>query len=136
MSSDDLVEIRRSIESHERRISNLENMMKEGPTGLTKALSIKEFMIEKQPTKDLDKTAVAGYYLEHYRNVSPFNIRDLVDLFGEAREPIPNNINDAVNKNIEKGLIMESKQKKDKKKTWTLTATGERIVENGFKKDK
>ena len=31
---------------------------------------------------------------------------------------------------------MEAKEKKDKLKTWTLTSTGERFVENGLKKEK
>ena len=47
---------------------------------------------------------------------------------------MPANINDAVNKNIEKGYIMDAK-KKDSKKAWTLTATGERFVENDLKEE-
>lgn len=136
MPSDEIGEIKRTVEAHEKRISDLETLIKEKPASARKELSIKEFILQKKATRDLDKTMAVGYYLEHNRNISPFNIKDLEQLFGEAKEPLPKNINDAVNKNIEKGFIMESKEKKDKKKTWALTATGERYVENGFKEEK
>ncbi len=136
MASEEIEEIRRTIEAHEKRISDLETLIKEKPASVRKELSVKEFILQKKATRDLDKTIAVGYYLEHNRNVSPFNIKDLEQLFREAKEPLPKNINDAVNKNIEKGFTMESKEKKDKKKTWTLTATGDRYVENGFKEEK
>lgn len=76
-----------------------------------------------------------GYYLEHYKDISPFNAKDLEDGFREARESVPKNINLMVIRNIEKGRMMEAEQKKDDLKSWTLTNTGERAVEEGFKKE-
>jgi hypothetical protein len=134
MSTDELPEIKRIVEEHERRIAHLESPAKEKPTKPVKQLSIKEFVLQKRPPTDLDKILVVGYYLERYRNVSPFIAKDLEELFIEAKEPVPANINDAVNKNIEKGYIMDAK-KKDSKKAWTLTATGERFVENDLKEE-
>jgi len=134
MLTDELPEIKRILEEHERRIAHLESLAKEKPTKPVKQLSIKEFILQKRPLTDLAKTLVLGYYLERYRNVSPFIVKDLQELFIEAKEPVPVNINDAMNKNIEKGYIMDAKRK-DNKKAWTLTATGERFVENDLKEE-
>jgi hypothetical protein len=43
-------------------------------------------------------------------------------------------MNDAVNKNIGRGFFMEAAEKKDSKKAWQLTATGERFVETEMRK--
>lgn len=133
-STNEFSEIRKKIEEHEKRISDLENLAKEKPQQLKK-FSPKEFILQKKPQDDLQKTLVLGYYLEHYRAISPFAAKDLEKIFREAKEPIPKNINDNVNKNIGKGFMMDAESKKDKKKAWTLTGTGERFVENGVKEE-
>ena len=133
MSSEDLSEIKRTVQALEKRISNLEGLVKQKPTLTDKELSIKEFILEKKPSSDLNKTITVAFYLERYRKVSPFSIKDLEQLFREAREPIPKNISDAVNKNIAKGFIMKTDKKKEGLTTWTLTSSGERFVENGLR---
>jgi isocitrate/isopropylmalate dehydrogenase len=111
--SDELDEIKKILSEHERRISNLENLVRSKPKKVEKHLSIKEFLLMKQPKKDVDKTLAIGYYLEHYKNISPFNAKDLENGFKEAREPPPKNINLTVIRNVEKGYIMEADEKKD-----------------------
>jgi hypothetical protein len=133
-STNELGEIRKKIEEHEKRISDLENLGKENAQQLKK-FSPKEFILQKKPRDDLQKTLVLGYYLEHHRAISPFTAKDLEKTFGEAKEPVPKNINDNVNKNIGKAFMMDAESKKDKKKAWTLTGTGERFVENGLKEE-
>lgn len=135
MPANEIDTIRKTLDQHEKRISHLESMAKTRPAEFKKELSIKEFILQKGATSDLAKTLAVGYYLERYRKVCPFNAKDLEELFMEAKEPVPTNINDAVNKNIERGYIMEAKEKKEGKKAWTLTATGERFVENNLKKE-
>jgi len=83
----------------------------------------------------VEKTLVVAYYLEHFRNISPFNAKDIEELFREVKEKPPDNINYKVIKNIEKGHLMESEEKKDDLKSCTLTTTGERFVENGLKRE-
>jgi hypothetical protein len=39
-------------------------------------------------------------------------------------------MNDAVNKNIARGFLMEAAGKKDAKKAWCLTSTGEKYLED------
>jgi hypothetical protein len=63
--------------------------------------------------------------------MSQFNIKDLAECFRSAKEPAPANINDKVNSNIQKGYMMEEKEKKDKLTAWVLTNSGEKFVEGG-----
>lgn len=134
MSTDEMKAIKKTLGEHERRISALENVAQKKPSAL-KAVSVKEFLLQRRPQGDVQKTLVLGYYLEHYRSTSPFNADDLKKLFREAKEIVPDNINDKVNMNIAKGLMMEAGTKKDNKKAWTLTGSGERHVENGLRKE-
>ena len=100
-----------------------------------KPLSLKEFLKEKKP-KGYTQTALAiGFYFENYESLSSFNVDDLGLGFSAAKETQPKNLNNTVNQNISNGYMMECKAKKDKKKTFVLTATGETFVENNFKKE-
>jgi len=132
MSGEDISEVERILEDHERRISALEGMP-EKIKSEGKKLSIKEFMLTKNPIDDVQRTLVIGYYLERFEGVDKFNARDLAEGFRSAREPLPGNINDKVNSNIEKGHMMEAKEKKDKRKAWVLTNSGETFVEDELK---
>ena len=130
MTADELGGMKRILEQHEKRISDLENLAKSKPAMTRKELSVRELILQKRPRSDVEKALVLGYYLEHYRNVSHFNGSDLEELFREAKEIVPSNINDKVNKNVQRGFITEAKEKKDELKSWTLTSTGERYVES------
>jgi hypothetical protein len=134
MSREDIEDLRKSIQAHEKRISHLESVLKERPPQTAKGISVKEFILDKKPSGDPNKTVTIGFYLERHRKVSPFTIKDLEQLFREAREPVPTNLNDVVNQNISKGFMMETETKKDGRKAWTLTATGEKFVEDGLSK--
>lgn len=120
------------VRDHERRISALEGSTQK-IKNKGKELSIKEFILAKNPADDVQKTLVIGYYLEHFGGASAFNARDLTEGFRSAREPVPGNINDKVNLNITKGYMMPVKEKKDKLKAWILTNSGERFVEEDLK---
>jgi hypothetical protein len=130
MRVDELNEIKRTLQQHDKRISYLENLAESRPTGIRKKLSAREWLLQKRPKSDVEKVLALGYYLEHYRNTSSFNRSELEGLFREAKEIVPRNINDKVNKNIEKGFMMGAKENKDELKSWTLTSTGEEFVEN------
>jgi len=88
----------------------------------------------KELNKETQKTLVLGYYLEHSEGMESFNATDLETMFRSAKEKLPKNINDTVNKNIVRGLIMEAREKKEGKKAWILTSTGEKYVESELKK--
>ncbi len=132
----DLEEIKTIIAQHEKRISSLETMLGSKPATSQKGISVKEFILEKQPNSDVQKTLVVAYYLENYKDVSPFNLDDLEVLFQKAKELVPENLNDKLNKNIAKGYIEEAEDKKDGKKAWSLTRTGKSHVEDDLGKEK
>jgi len=129
-------EIKRILDDHERRIKALEGSPKPDTKKTMKQISIKEFLLTKEPKDDIQKTLVIGYYLEKYENLNCFNVKDLENGFREAKEKIPENINDKVNQNIKNGYMMGSKEKKDNFKAWNLTNSGERFVDNDLKKEK
>jgi hypothetical protein len=136
MAPEDTAEIKNTLEQHEKRLVRLENLLESKPKEYRKELSIGEFMLAKKAESDVDKVLVMGYYLEHYRDTTSFNVEDLEKGFREAKETFPANINLAVIGNIKKGRIMEDKEKKDKKKAWILTGSGTQFVENELGKSK
>lgn len=101
---------------------------------LQKKVSAKEFLITKKFKSEAQRTLVLGYYLEHMEDMPSFNISDLAAIFQSAREKRPANMNDAVNRNVARGLLMEATGKKDSKKVWILTSTGEKYVEEELNK--
>jgi DNA-binding ferritin-like protein len=124
-----LNELKKRIDDHEKRIAALEGSPVKKPQSEMKKLSIKEFLLDKKPENDVQKTLAIGYYLEHLEGLNGFNIKDLAEGFRSAKEPAPTNINDKVNSNIQKGYMMEEKEKRDKLSTWVLTNSGEKFIE-------
>jgi hypothetical protein len=128
----ELNEIKDLLEEHEKRIQRLESLFKESPSRTKKQDSIKEFIISKKPKNDVQKTLIIGYYLENYLDMGFFNKNDLLKAFSEAKEKAPpkDKIYDKIDANVGKGFMMVSPEKKDNKKAWVLTNTGEKFVEN------
>ncbi|MCW1296718.1 MAG: hypothetical protein OH319_03490 [Candidatus Parvarchaeota archaeon] len=128
-------DIKKMLENHERRISELEKLILSKPEIVKKKTSLKEFLLFKKPKDDVQKTLAISYYLEKYEGLTSVNAKDLEDGFRLAKEKVPKNINYKVIRNIQQGYMMEAKEKKDNLKAWSLTGSGERFVENGFKKE-
>ncbi len=123
----------------EQRIEKLENeifggvISKDATESKIKKISIKEFLLSKKTDNtdnDVKRTLLIAYFFEKFENLSSFNSEDLKNGFRNAKIKIPLNINDKVNINISNGHMMEIQEKKDAKKAWILTATGEKFVEN------
>ncbi|HEV2120514.1 MAG TPA: hypothetical protein VGS11_10505 [Candidatus Bathyarchaeia archaeon] len=131
--SKEIERLKELVADLDTRVSKLESPSEPIPSAGTKKLSIREFMLQKGVSTDTDKVVVLGFYLERFSALQSFNITDLEAAFKEAREPVPKNINETVNKNIRKGYIMEAGEK-DSKKAWTLTNSGESFVDNGASK--
>ncbi len=139
--------IENRISSLESRMSLLEKLAKEhfaeGSDGVTvsrkpkfkesKPLSIREFLLSKKAQSATKKTLAICFFLERYDLLSEFNVADIEAGFRAAREQVPKNINDLVNKNVVQGFVMEAKHKRDGKKCWSLTNSGEIFVETGLK---
>ena len=135
---DDIKKILAKLDALEKRISRIEESNSGTATDdsgvmLKKKLSLKEFLLSKNPTDDVKKTLAIAYYLEKYDGLSLFNINDLEGAFEHAKEKKPININDKVNMNIRNGYMEKSSEKKDSRKAWYVTNTGEAFVQNDFK---
>jgi hypothetical protein len=131
-ASKDIAELKKRIQDHEERISELEKLLQAKPSSISKKISIKEFILTKNATDDHRRTLTIGYFLEKHGGSSSFNATDIKKGFREAKIKPPQNINDKVNKNIAKGYMMEAAEEKDNKKAWVLTNTGEKTIENNF----
>jgi hypothetical protein len=130
MNAEDIVARLNSLES---RVAKLEDASGPGTQrGVThvKKTSAKEFLLNKAVKSEVQKVLALAYFLERHESLAVFNVPDLENIFRSAREKLPKNMNDAVNKNIARGFIMEAAEKKDSKKAWNLTGSGERFVES------
>lgn len=123
------------IEKLENRVVDLEQLIKGSnkKIGAKKSVSIKEFMLSKSPKDDVQRTLLIGYYLEKYRNFENFVSKDLEEGFSNSKESIPENMSDKIAKNIRKGHLMELPKGKGRKRSLTVTNSGETFVESGFK---
>lgn len=106
------------------------------PVSKKKKSSVKEFLMAMRLNSDTKKVIALGYFLEYVEGMASFNVNDLEEVFRSAKEKKPGNINDSVNKNIARGFLMEATEKKESKKAWVLTNTGEQFIENIFKESK
>lgn len=127
--SKDTAERLNDLESRLERIEQLLTGPAAVRTDKQKPMSAKEFLQTKKITSDTQKAVTLGYFLEHLGGMESFNVADLEGAFRSAKEKVPQNMNDAVNKNIARGFIDEASEKKGSKKAWYLTSTGERYVE-------
>ena len=137
---DDIKSLNEKVDQLELRVTALETLLvgkkHETEAKLPKKLSIKEFILLKKPSGDVEKSLAVAYYLEKHEDMNSFNVEDLGNYYGLAKEPTPANLNDKINMNIRKGHLIEAKEKKNGKKAWIITNTGEQFVENNFKERK
>jgi len=136
MSNGETVEIKKRLEELERRVTTLETSTQARPAPVEKGISIKEFILSKKPKNDVQRTLTIGYYLEKHQRLPSFNVKDIENAFRAAKEKVPKNIPDTIQKNVSKGHMTEAKEKKENLKAYYLTNTGEQFVENDFKKSK
>ncbi len=136
-----VAEIRKVLQEHEARIAKLESILTGGISAPAsrvrrKSLAIREFLREKKPRTSVERTLTVAYYLEQHQQVDGFTVDEVEGGFRSAKEPAPSNTHAFINQNIKNGHIMECKQKKNGRKTFVLTSSGEELVENGFDKQK
>jgi len=137
---EDIKSISKKVLDLEKRIGALEILVGGEKSNTiaspAKKLSVKEFILLKKPSGDVQKSLAIAYYLEKNEDMRSFNVEDLAHYFQLAKEPTPENLNDKINMNIKKGHVMEAKEKKENKKAWVITNTGEQFVDNNFKETK
>jgi hypothetical protein len=92
--------------------------------------SLAEFIIAKgNPNEHTDIEVLCAYWLLKKENMNSYNATDIKNCYDKARIAKPTNINDIMNTIQSSGHIMEVSEKKDGKKAWVITGTGEKYVE-------
>ncbi|MDA4134078.1 MAG: hypothetical protein OK441_00730 [Thaumarchaeota archaeon] len=146
-SQDALARVEALLQEHERRIKSLEQKAGVGESVVQqlppqpvqpapvapKVHSIRQFMVEKSPTDDVQRSLVIGYYLEKQSGLASFNAKDIEKGFLDSREKVPGNVADKILKNVWKGHMMQVKDDKDSLKAYVLTNAGTKFVESGIK---
>jgi hypothetical protein len=92
--------------------------------------SLAEFIKSKgSPSEHTDIEVLCAYWLLKKENMISYNVADIQNCYDEARIAKPANINGIMNRIQESGYIMAVKEKKDGKKAWVITGTGEKYVQ-------
>ena len=105
------------------------------PKGFGK-LSAAEFVLKYQIKKHTDLVLGFGYYIEKVKGMDKFTPADITSCYYEAKLEA-SNTSQMIIQNIKRGFLMGAKgsEKGAKgKKYYTLTQSGLKFVENGFKK--
>lgn len=89
-----------------------------------RAMSPKEFMMNKRPQSDIDRVACLAYYLTHYRDMPHFKTFDLSKLNTEAAQIKLSNPAKAVDNATQTGLLVPASRG-----TKQISAMGEVYVQ-------
>lgn len=99
-----------------------------------KKLSLKEFLLERPPTTDIQRTLAIGYFLENKTGMTAFTRGDLEKGYADAKESSPSNIGMNIQRCIKHGHLMEAENNKDGKVAYVVTRSGEQFVASGYNK--
>ncbi len=129
-------DIRQRLEDLEKRVAELERESAElnssanvSPASpVSKKLSIREFIDNFKPGNNIEKVLAIAYYKEIMQGIKLFTVKDLESGFKEAKEQAPENVNLPILNNVQKGFLMETEIAGSKLKTWELTNSGIKTV--------
>ena len=128
-----------AIKSLEIRVTKIEtgaaaDNKGSGRTKARKKTAIKEFLLENPPPDDIRRTLAVGYFLENNEGMSSFTNANLLQGYSDAKESPPSNISVNIGHCIKQGHLMEANEKKNNKKAYVVTRSGEQFVESRYKK--
>lgn len=89
---------------------------------------VSEFLAGMNIATHTDRIVAIIYYNYHKSN-QPTTITELEEAYSNARVRPPRNFSDLLASCIRRGYVVESKDKKEGKKAWQITPTGEKFVE-------
>jgi hypothetical protein len=130
-----------AIRTLEARVARIESGSSHASVGekaaeptTSKKLSLKEFLLERPPTTDIQRTLAVGYFIETHAGMASFTKADLEKGYRDAKEPVPSNIGVNIKHCIKNGHMMEAEEKKNNKAAYIITRRGEQFVAAGYKK--
>ena len=91
--------------------------------------SVNEFMVSLAVSSHLDRIVAILYHNLRYADTDRMTSDEVLDTYGRLRERRPANLSDLIGKCSRKGHIIEASEKKDGKKAWQITPTGEGHIE-------
>lgn len=99
---------------------------------ISKTTSLVSFLKQKGLDKSHAERVIGmAYYLDKYKGIDPFNVKDIEKTYEEARIKPPKNLTDIVSKQAKRReLLIEAKEKKDGLKSWRISANGIDYVES------
>lgn len=119
----ELLELKRPVEAKQPIITGEVQLTDAG-----KKYSLAEFLKTKDAKNHGDKILVFAYYLQEYENISSFNLDDIEQCYMKVKVPKTTNFSPYFTQLVSKGYIMDATEKKDNKKSWTLTNSGDEYV--------
>ena len=87
-------------------------------------LSPKEFLLEKQPSTDVERVTCLAYYLTHYNDTQQFRTADITKLNTEAAQPQFSNSSLGMKNAVRTGYLVPAPRKRHRQ----LSAMGEMFV--------
>lgn len=91
-------------------------------------MQISEFLAGKNIRTHPHRIVAILYYNYHKGN-EPTTIAELEEAYSNTRVRPPRNFSDFLANCIRRGYVVEAKDKKDGKKAWQITPTGEKFIE-------
>lgn len=89
---------------------------------------INEFLAQKNVRSHIDRI-VAILFHRHYKGHELTTIAELEEAYSSARVRTPRNFSDVLSDCVRRGYVVEAKDKKEGRKAWQVTPTGERFIE-------
>ena len=89
-----------------------------------------ELFAAKAWNTEIDKVALAAYYMEHYAAATSYTIQEIRNCLISAKTALPKNLSLAILKAVQKGWLMDVPTNGERTKAWALTQTGERYVDS------
>jgi len=131
----------------EKKLQELVNQYLTGPSkapsadtplpatqGTGKKMSAAEFLKKVPNHNAQDRALILGYFLEKYEQASSFTTSEIGQLGRQAKYPFPN-VSDSISRLVARGLMMSAGDK-DGARAYSLTASGEALIESAVESEK
>ena len=89
---------------------------------------VSEFLAQKNVKSHIDRIIIILFH-RHYKGHKLTTIAELEESYSSARVKTPRNFSDVLADCVRKGYVVEANDKKEGRKAWHITPTGERFVE-------
>ncbi len=132
-SEQSVAELTQRLLDLETRVARIESSLTSGQAKEVRAgkpVSINEWVRTKRPHSSVETAVVIGVFLERYNKLESFTQDDLRQGFRNAKETMPGNLAETINKCIHKSHFTETGEKRDGLRLLAVTNSGTEFVDN------